>query len=189
MVNKFYKNIEMRQGLLAQLKSQSRLYTAGEMMEVALKGGNKIMACGNGGSATQANHFVSELVNKLYFERRGLPAVSLVSNPGNLTSIANDTDFKQVFARQIEALGNSGDILLALTTSGRSPNILEALRRAAEKSIKSICLCGQHTESLEKAGGDLLITVTSDDTPAIQEMHLFMLHTLAEWLETKADRQ
>jgi phosphoheptose isomerase len=185
MVNKFFKNIELRRDLLARLKSQSKLFAAAEMIEVALKTGNKILACGNGGSATQADHFVSELVNKLYLDRPGLPAVSLVANPGNLTSIANDTDFTQVFARQVEALGDGGDILLSLTTSGKSANVLEAVRRAADKGLKSITLCGKFTEALAAAGGDILVDVDCTDTPAIQEMHLFMLHTLADWLETK----
>jgi len=134
-------------------------------MADSLEKGGKILVFGNGGSSTQASHFAAELVNKFYLVRKPLPAVALSADSANLTSIANDTDFKYVFSRQVEALGKPGDAAVGISTT--------------------IAVCGSHTEPLQRQGIDVIIPVLSEDTPIIQEIHLFILHTMAEMLESK----
>jgi len=148
----------------------------------ALAGGGKILACGNGGSAAEAQHFVAELVNKFLRPRPALRAVTLSADTSVLTSIGNDVSYDAVFSRQVEALGDRGDILLALSTSGQSPNILEAVRTARRLGLKTIALTGRGGGKL--AGEtDILLDVPSMETPRIQEVHLVILHILAEAFE------
>jgi D-sedoheptulose 7-phosphate isomerase len=149
--------------------------------EVILKGG-KLLIFGNGGSAADAQHLAGELVNRFKMERRPLPAIALTTDTSILTAIANDYDFSQVFVKQIQALGKKGDIALAISTSGRSPNIILALRVAKEMDLSTVGLSGG-------SGGDMapycdyLILVPSTETPRIQEGHLLFLHIFSELLE------
>jgi len=148
----------------------------------ALAAGRKILAFGNGGSAAEAQHFVAELVNKLRRPRPALGAVTLGTDPAVLTSIGNDVDFASVFSRQIEALGDAGDVALALSTSGASPNVIAALRAARAKGLVTIGLTGRGGGAM--AGlCDHLLAVASDETARIQEIHLFLLHHLAAEIE------
>jgi D-sedoheptulose 7-phosphate isomerase len=147
----------------------------------ALRGGGKILALGNGGSAAEAQHFVAELVNKFSRPRPALRAVALSTDTSVLTSIANDISFDAVFSRQIEALGDPGDVLLALSTSGQSPNILRALQTAHERGLKSVALTGRGGGKL--AGADILLDVPSAETPRVQEVHLVIIHTLVTDIE------
>jgi len=188
MREKIEKHIELRQRLLDRLRTEPKLFSASEVMQAAIQAGNKIMTCGNGGSATQASHFAAELVNRLYRDRQALPALCLNDNTANITSIANDSDFRWIFSRQIEALGIPGDVLLALTTGGESKNILEALARAHRSGLKTICLCGSRTDKVRRAGTDMLISIDATDTPAVQEMHLFLLHVMADLIEQNLTR-
>ena len=158
------------------------LKTVTELLVRTLKSGRKVLVFGNGGSAAESQHFAAELVNK--FQRLGpaLPALALTTDTSTLTSIANDLSFERVFSRQVEALGQAGDVALALSTSGRSPNILEALKAARAKTMTTVVLTG-------KGGGaaaalaDHLLDVDSGSTPRIQEVHLFVLHALAGDIE------
>lgn len=165
-----------------QMKDRS-LFKAIEIMKKTLVNGNKILVFGNGGSATQASHLAAELINKFYFERKGLPALALTTDMANITSIANDTDFRHVFARQLEALGQKGDMVIGITTSGTSVNVLEAFKLAKQMNLDSVALCGKHKAALENLGLNTIIAVNSKDTPLVQEIHLFILHTMAEVLE------
>lgn len=175
--------IDSRIKILNKLKENKTIFKATDLVKSFLKKGNKILVFGNGGSATQSSHFASELVNKFYFEREGLPAIALTSDVANLTSIANDFDFKYVFSKQVQAIGNKDDISIGITTSGKSKNVIEALKVSKKLKLKTIVLCGENVELFEKLGIDVIISVDSDDTPAIQEAHLFILHTMAEKLE------
>ncbi len=151
-----------------------------------LKEGQKILVFGNGGSASQAQHFASELVNKFMKSRKGIPALSLATDSSSLTSIANDSSFEYVFSRQVEALGKSGDVVVALTTSGDSPNIRRAVQVAHEKGLFTIGLTGQ-------GGGrvgpfcDILLDIPSRETPRVQEAHLFLLHLMSQKIEERLD--
>jgi len=142
----------------------------------------KILIFGNGGSASQAQHFAAELVNKFLLERPAIPAIALTTDTSVLTSIANDESFDTVFSRQVEALGNKGDIALGLTTSGNSPNIIRAVQAAKDRGLFTIVLTG---EGGGKVGPypDILCDVPSPTTPVIQEVHLLLLHLLAEEVE------
>jgi D-sedoheptulose 7-phosphate isomerase len=177
--------IVRRQKVLEEFKENTQVAEALRIMEEAIKQGNKVLVFGNGGSATQASHFAAELVNKFYLARPGMPAVALPADTAAVTSIANDFDFKYVFSRQIEALGKADDIALGISTSGRSANVIEALKTAKRLHLKTIALCGNHTESLDGLAIDQIIAINTDDTPVIQEMHLFVLHFMAEMLEKR----
>ncbi len=155
-----------------------------DCMGECLRSGHKILVFGNGGSASQAQHFASELVNRFLQERPALAALALTTDTSALTSIANDADYEQVFSRQVEALGSPGDVALGLSTSGNSPNVLKALGKAKEMGLVTVALTG-------RAGGllvdlaDYLLDVPSDATPRIQEIHLLLLHLMAEDLENR----
>ena len=150
----------------------------------ALKAGKKILAFGNGGSAAEAQHFVAEIVNKFLKMRPALRAVALTTDTSVLTSIGNDIAFDALFSRQIEALGDSGDVAVALSTSGNSPNIIKALEAAKEKGLATIGLSGEGGGKMA-AFCDYLLDVPSTSTPRIQEVHLVLLHILAEEIENR----
>jgi D-sedoheptulose 7-phosphate isomerase len=186
MINELTQKIDSRIAQFLNFKDESiykPVLESIEQMVEALKKGNKILIFGNGGSATQSSHFAAELVNKFYFERKPLPAVALTVDTAGLTSIANDMDYKYVFSRQLEALGKPGDIAVGLTTGGRSPNVLEALDSAKKMGLFTIALCGNNTELLKTRDIHIIIPVPSGDTPVIQELHLFILHMMAEMVE------
>lgn len=149
--------------------------------EVFSKGG-KLLIFGNGGSAADAQHLAGELVNRFKKERKPLPAIALTTDTSVLTAIANDYDYAQIFVKQIQALGNKGDIALAISTSGRSPNIIEALKIAKEMGLYTVGLSGG-TGGEMVSYCDYLILVPSTNTPRIQEGHLFFLHIFSELLE------
>jgi len=169
--------------LLRELEQSRELAAATQAISQALQKGGKVLAFGNGGSASQTSHFAAELVNRFARARRALAAISLAVDPASLTSIANDSEFAAVFSRQMEALAQPGDVALALTTSGKSANVLEALRTAKKLGLTAIACCGRYTDMLSASGTDLLLAVDSIHTPIIQEMHLFLLHTIAERVE------
>jgi D-sedoheptulose 7-phosphate isomerase len=152
----------------------------------SLKAGGKILLFGNGGSAAEAQHFAAELVNKFLKERPALPAISLTTDTSTITSIGNDMSFDQIFSRQIEALGRKGDVAIALSTSGNSPNIIEGLKAAKKIGMVTIALTGEGGGKLAATPGaapDYLIDVPSTSTPRIQEVHLVVLHFVAEEIE------
>ncbi|MBI5456410.1 SIS domain-containing protein [Candidatus Kaiserbacteria bacterium] len=154
-----------------------------DMLASALKEGKKVLACGNGGSAADAEHFVGELLCRYKDDRRALPGISLLFPVGALTAIANDYSFDDVFARQVDALGATGDILVALTTSGRSKNVLAALGAARKKGLVTIVLTGAKGGTLADAA-DLVVAVPSEETARIQEMHELIYHGWCEYLDT-----
>ena len=145
----------------------------------------KILCCGNGGSAADAQHFAAELLNRFEKERPGLAAVALTTDSSVLTSIANDYDFNQVFSKQVRALGLPGDSLLAISTSGNSPNVVAAIHAAHERSMRVVALTGR--DGGEMAGAlrdsDILICVDAKSTARIQEVHLLTLHCLCDVID------
>lgn len=157
---------------------------AAESMAQALTSGRKVLAFGNGGSAADAQHLVAELVNRYQMERPPLPAVSLTTDTSTLTSIANDYHFDEVFVRQIKALGVEGDVALAISTSGRSPNVLQGLVAAKARGLVTIGLTGAGAGEMAPLC-DILITVPSDETPRIQETHAVVVHLLCEMVDVK----
>lgn len=154
------------------------------MISDVLKLGGKLLVFGNGGSAADAQHIAGELVNRFLQERRALPAISLTTDGGVLTCIANDTGFEKIFARQVEALGNEGDVCLAISTSGQSPNILAACEQARSQGIKVIGLLGRDGGKVAELC-DLALIVPSNDTQRIQETHNLIGHILCELVESE----
>ena len=152
-------------------------------MVATLRAQNTVYACGNGGSAAQSQHFAAELVGRFRHDRPALAALALTENGAAITSIANDYDFGAVFERQIEALGRRGDCLLALSTSGRSENVVRACARARSMGLKVFALTGERGGEVA-AVSDRVIKVPSDDTALIQEMHLVIIHVLCQLVES-----
>ncbi len=148
----------------------------------ALRSGNKLLIIGNGGSAADAQHIAAEIVGRYKQNRPAYAAIALTTDTSALTAIANDYGFEQVFARQVEGLGQRGDVLLALSTSGRSPNILAALRAARERGLVTIGFTGNKGEALG-AQCDHLLVAPSDDTPLIQQIHLTIAHGICDEIE------
>lgn len=144
--------------------------------------GGRILICGNGGSAADSQHFAAELVSKFRLERKGLPAIALTTNTSTLTAIGNDYGFERVFSRQVEAIGQEGDVLIGISTSGNSKNILAAFREAEKNKLFTIGLTGQHGGEMN-AVGNLMLKVPSTDTPRIQESHITIIHIVCELIE------
>jgi D-sedoheptulose 7-phosphate isomerase len=151
----------------------------------SLKAGGKVMACGNGGSAADAQHFAAELVNRFEIERPPLAGIALTTDSSNLTSIANDYAWEQVFSKQVHALGRRGDVLLAISTSGNSKNVLEALPVAHELGVRVIALTGNGGGRMVSLlrDGDAHICVPHKTTARIQEVHLLVLHCLCDAID------
>jgi D-sedoheptulose 7-phosphate isomerase len=147
----------------------------------------KILSCGNGGSAADAQHFSSELLNRFEMERPGLPAVALTTDSSTVTSIANDYSFVDVFAKQVRALGQDVDVLLAISTSGNSENVLRAVRAAHERGVKVVALTGRDGGSIAAALGseDIEIRVPAERTCRIQEVHLLVIHCLCDLIDAE----
>lgn len=158
---------------------------AGELMVQCLLNNHKILSCGNGGSAADAQHFSAEMLNRFEAERPGLPAIALTTDASTVTSIANDYSFDEIFAKQIKALGQPGDILLAISTSGHSKNILNAIEAAHLRDVRTIALTGCDGGELANLlnAQDIEIRVPADSTARIQETHLLIIHCLCDIID------
>jgi phosphoheptose isomerase len=158
---------------------------AASAMVETLRGGGKILACGNGGSAGDAQHFSAELLNRFERERPGLPAIALTTDSSTLTSIANDYAYEQVFSKQVLALGQPRDCLLAISTSGNSPNVVAAIEAAHTRGVKVIALTGRDGGRMAPAlaAGDVEIRVPAQQTSRIQEVHLVVIHCLCDAID------
>jgi D-sedoheptulose 7-phosphate isomerase len=175
---------QMVEQCLADQALQVALVKAVNCCVKALKSGGKLMFAGNGGSAAEAQHFSAEMVGRFLKERKPLASVALSTDTSALTAIGNDYGYDQVFSRQVEALGRSGDVLIVLSTSGRSKNILAAMRAAAALGIATIALTGREPREMG-ALADVVLDVPSSDTPQIQEGHLILGHLLCGLVETQ----
>ncbi len=158
---------------------------AGDLLVQALIKGNKILSCGNGGSAGDAQHFSAELLNRFERERPSLPAIALSTDTSTITAIANDYSYDEVFSKQIKALGQPGDVLLAITTSGQSKNIAAAIEAAKEREVHVIALTGKDGGLVENLlnSSDVEIRVPSNTTSRIQEVHLLVIHCLCDIID------
>jgi D-sedoheptulose 7-phosphate isomerase len=158
---------------------------ASVLLAQTLRSGGKVMACGNGGSAADAQHFAAELVNRFEIERPPLAAVALTTDSSTLTSIANDYAYEQVFSKQLRAIGRGGDALLAISTSGNSGNVAEAMRSARELGVRVIALTGNGGGKMAAmlCGDDIHICVPHKRTARIQEVHLLVLHCLCDGID------
>jgi D-sedoheptulose 7-phosphate isomerase len=168
---------------IGQLTGMEAEYEAAvQMLSVSLKSGGKILVCGNGGSAADAAHFATELLCRFEKDRPSLAGIALANDGSFLTATANDYDFSRVFSRQVEGLGNSGDVLVGITTSGNSPNVIEALKTAKEKGLKTLSMLGRDGG---KAAGmaDVELIVPNQSTARVQEAQQVLIHLLCSGIE------
>lgn len=179
----FLASIATKQQALSVLPA--RIADAAQLMLACLQQGGKILSCGNGGSAGDAQHFSSELLNRFEQEREGLAAIALTTDTSTLTSIANDYSYERVFARQVEALGRQGDVLLAISTSGNSTNVNRAIAAAHQRGMRVVALSGKSGGSMTTLlqADDVELRVPADSTARIQETHLLVIHCICDLLD------
>lgn len=149
-----------------------------------IKKGNKILVCGNGGSAADSQHFSGELIGRFQKERKAIACISLTTNTSIITSIGNDYSFEKIFSRQIEGIGKKGDVLILFSTSGSSKNVIEAVISAKKKGIKTVSFTGAQPNELAKIS-DINLSVPSKSTPRIQEIHSIIIHIICYLIEEK----
>lgn len=176
----FEESVSVKQDFIKE--NIERVIEVSKLLSDAFNNGNKLITFGNGGSAADASHIVGEFVNRFKKERPGLPAIALNTDTAVLTSIANDYDFSEVFARQIKAIAQEGDVVIAISTSGNSPNILKAVDAAKKKKLKIIAFTGTKGDKLA-AKADYAFTIPSSNTPRIQETYITLGHVLCQMVE------
>ncbi len=176
----FEEGVELRRRMAETLPAQ--IARAGTALAAALRSGRKALACGNGGSAADSQHFAAELVGRFERERPGLPAVALTVDTSALTAIANDYDYDRVFSKQVEALGQPGDVLLGISTSGNSRNVIAAMKAAQAKGLVVIALTGRDGGEMGRMlrPDDFHLNVAHPRTMRVQEVHLLVIHCLCE---------
>ena len=175
-------SVEVKQSLLADGAAHAVLGVVAAVLVDCLRGGGTVFFCGNGGSSTDCEHLSAELLGRFYRDRPALPAVNLSCNVAALTAIANDYSYEQVFSRQLEGLGRAGDVLVALSTSGDSVNVLAAVRTAAARGMTTVAFTGRGGGALAEVA-DHVFRAPTVDTPRIQECHTLAGHTLCEIVE------
>ena len=193
MFNFLYERIsgQFQQSIQCHMDSEKilmpKIVEAINLMVATLMNGGKILSCGNGGSAADAQHFAAELVGRFEIERQELAAVALSTDTSILTAVGNDYDFSQVFAKQVRALGNVGDVLLAISTSGNSANVLQAIKAAHDSDMNVVALTGKGGGEIANKlkESDINICVPQDRTARIQEIHLLTLHCLCDGIDAK----
>jgi D-sedoheptulose 7-phosphate isomerase len=179
--DRIQRSIQVKQALLLDANFRELVAQAALQIVKALRAGGKLLCCGNGGSAADAQHIAAEFTGRYLKERRALSALALNANTSSLTAIGNDYGFDLVFARQLEALGKEGDVLLGISTSGNSRNVLRAMEVAKAKSIYTIALTGSGGKMKDLA--DCAICIPSQETPRIQECHILTGHIICEIAE------
>lgn len=175
----FHHSIELKK--IAAETLAPLIQAASEILIQCIKDGHKILSCGNGGSACDAQHFTTELVNRFMIERDSLPAISLTADTAILTAIANDYAYQEIFAKQVKALGRKGDVLLAISTSGKSQNVIRAIQEAHIRKMQIIALTGGDSS----VDADIEIRVPSNITPRIQEVHILIIHCLCDLIDRR----
>jgi D-sedoheptulose 7-phosphate isomerase len=175
-------SIQVKQQVLADEQLQNTVAQAAEVITQAFKNGNKVLFCGNGGSAADAQHLAAEFSGRFYKDRKALPAEALHCNTSYLTAVANDYSYDAIYARIIDGTGNAGDVVIGLSTSGNSGNIVKAFEVARQKGIATIGFTGAGGGKMKDLS-DLLINVPSNDTPRIQESHILLGHIICQLVE------
>ncbi|HDI78081.1 MAG TPA: SIS domain-containing protein [Desulfobacteraceae bacterium] len=180
----------IREALSESIKTKERLIEEyadkiigiSEKIAISIKNGNKLMLCGNGGSAADSQHIAAEFVNRFLIERRPLPAIALTTDSSILTSIGNDYSFEDIFSKQVRALGKSGDILIGISTSGRSRNVINAIKVAKEMEIYTVAFSGGEGGELSEVS-DMSFNIRGKNTARIQETHIFLGHVICELVD------
>ena len=182
MIPYFLKSRQIIDACLASPSFQNEMTRITQLLCGAVRDDRLIMICGNGGSSSDADHFAAELLCRYKLNRPAIRATSLNHQGAITTAISNDFGYEHVFARQVEGLGRGGDILIVLSTSGKSPNILKALAQAKTQGITTVAFTGENTQSLESLC-DFVLSVPSADTPLIQQIHLMAYHYMCDQIE------
>ncbi len=182
VIEHFEQSIEVKRASIALAPA---IASAAGLMIQSLHDGGKVLSCGNGGSAADAQHFSGELLGRFEAERRSLPAVALTTDSSTLTAVANDYDYAEIFARQVNGLGKAGDVLLAISTSGNSPNVLRAIEAAHALDMQVVALTGRDGGRIagDLRADDVEIRVPSDRTIRIQEVHLLTIHAICDLID------
>ena len=182
-IENFTQSIEAKQKALTVLETP--VTSAAAAIAEAFKAGNKLLICGNGGSAADSQHFAAEFTGRYEMERAPLPAIALTTDTSALTAIGNDYSFDVIFSKQVEALGKDGDILFAISTSGNSGNVIKAIEIAQQKGMRIIAMTGKDGGKIDKMLGsaDINICAPANRTARIQEIHLLVLHTICDIID------
>ena len=185
IANQILKSIEAKQAIYSNAEFIEQIKTVSKVIIEAYQQGNKTLIAGNGGSAADAQHLAGEFVSRFYFDRPGLSSIALTTDTSILTAIGNDYGYGQLFARQVQANGNKGDVFLGISTSGNSKNILEALKICKEKEIITVCMTGETGGAMEGLC-DYCLKVPSNETPRIQEVHIMIGHIVCSIVDALA---
>ena len=177
------ESIELKEKLFKDKVFLSKLKDAIALIDECFSSGNKVLIAGNGGSAADAQHFAGEIVCRFKKERKGYPAIALTVDTSVITAWSNDKSFSDVFSRQVEALGKPNDVFIGISTSGRSVNIIRASEKAWHSGMKTVSLVGEKVGRRLKDISDITLAVPSANTPRIQEVHILLLHIIAEEVE------
>lgn len=180
IINEFESHLKTMQTVMGTMEED--LEKASALAVEVLRRGNKVLLCGNGGSAADAQHIAAELTGRYKTERRGLPGIALTTDTSALTAIGNDYGYDRVFDRQVEALANKGDLLIGISTSGNSMNVVSALKLAREMGCSTLGLSGRDGGAMNEVC-DVNLVVPSDNTPRIQEMHILFGHTICQIID------
>lgn len=177
------KSVMIKKSIADDVNLQNEIAYVAEIIADAIKKGNKLLVCGNGGSAADAQHIAGEFVNRFYYDRPPMACIALTTDTSVLTAIGNDYDFNRIFAKQTEANGMSGDVILGISTSGKSKDVLEAFRVAKEKGLITVALIGGDRNSDMAKIADYVLSVDSNETPRIQEGHMLIYHIVCQLVE------
>ena len=182
----FQASIDTKQTLINDTRRLEELLEVAGVASSTIKAGHKIMLCGNGGSAADSQHIAAELIGRFEKERGSMAAIALTTDTSALTAIGNDYGYDQVFSRQVEGLGQSGDLLIGISTSGNSKNVVKAMEVAQSKSIRTVALVGDKPVGAMQAIADYVLAAPSTNTARIQECHILMMHTLCQLVESES---
>ena len=182
----FQASIDTKQALIDDTTRLEALLKVARLASSAIKAGKKIMLCGNGGSAADSQHVAAEFIGRFEKERKSMAAIALTTDTSALTAIGNDYGYDEVFSRQVEGLGQSGDLLIGISTSGNSKNVVKALGVAKEKGISTVALVGDRPNGAMQTIADYVLVAPSANTARIQECHILMMHTICQLVESES---
>lgn len=183
--SKIDEHIGIFEAMALDKELKNKIAMASDIILKSLNSKGAVFLCGNGGSAADSQHIATEFVSRFYKERKAINAEALTTNTSSLTAIGNDYDFDRVFSRQLEAKAKKGDVLIGISTSGTSRNVVKAMEYAAKEGIHTILLTGSKDNKYDPSIYECVIRIPSEDTPRIQEAHIFVGHILAEYIEEK----
>ncbi|MBE58322.1 MAG: phosphoheptose isomerase [Gammaproteobacteria bacterium] len=182
----FQASIDTKQALIDDTARLEVLLEIAELASSTIKADKKIMLCGNGGSAADSQHIAAEFIGRFEKERKSMAAIALTTDTSALTAIGNDYGYEEVFSRQVEGLGQSGDLLIGISTSGNSKNVVKALEVAKKKGIRTVALVGNKPNGVMQAIANYVLVAPSTNTARIQECHILMMHTICQLVESES---